>query len=207
MTGNEPPAGTPPADPAGGQPAQPPAAEPGKTLTQVEVDAIVKARLARDREALEKDLGMSLKDAKALAAAKKKADDDAKSEVDRLKGDVDTHKTEAQQARLEAAKLRALVKAGAPADKIDALLKRVVGSTPDEIETDVLELAGLGLLAAKTPQGAQGAGNNGVPGNPAKKTWKRSEIQALLQDPTKTDPKTLDEINLAQREGRVDYNS
>ena len=71
MTGNEPPAGTPPADPAAGGNNQPPAAEPGKTLTQAEVDAIVKARLARDREALEKDLGMSLKDAKALAAAKK----------------------------------------------------------------------------------------------------------------------------------------
>lgn len=177
MTGNEPntPA-TPPADSAGGQPAQPPAAEPGKTLTQAEVDAIVKARLARDREALEKDLGMSLKDAKILAAAKKKADDDAKSEVDRLKGEVDTHKTDAQQARLEAAKLRALVKAGVPADKVDALLKRVVGSTPEEIEADVLDLAGLGLLAAKTPIGAQGAGNPGLP-NPPKEPTLLDELE------------------------------
>lgn len=162
MTGNEPPSGTPPAaDPATGGDNQPPAAEPGK-LTQAEVDAIVKARLARDREALEKDLGMSLKDAKALAAAKKKADDDAKSEVERLTGERDQHKTEAAQARLESAKLRALMKAGAPADKVDALLKRVVGSTPEEIEADVAELAGLGLLAAKTPHGAQGAGNPGL---------------------------------------------
>lgn len=65
-------------------------------------------------------------------------------------------------AKLENTKLRALVKAGAPADKIDALLKRVVGSTPEEIEADVSELAGLGLLAAKTPNGAQGAGNPGI---------------------------------------------
>jgi len=157
-----PPAGTPPADPAGGQPAQPPAADPGKTLTQAEVDAIVKARLARDREALEKDLGMSLKDAKALAAAKKKADDDAKSEVDRLKGDVNTHKATAYKATLELTKIRALVKAKVDPEKLDAMLKRVVGSTPEEIEADVLELAGLGLLAAKTPQGAQGAGNQGL---------------------------------------------
>jgi len=164
MTGNEPntPPATPPADPAAGGNNQPPAAEPGKTLTQAEVDAIVKSRLARDREALEKDLGMSLKDAKALAAAKKKADEDAKSEVEKLTGERDQHKTAAEQARLEAAKLRALMKAGAPADKVDALLKRVVGSTPEEIEADVAELAGLGLLAAKTPQSAQGAGNSGL---------------------------------------------
>ena len=184
MAENEPltPPATPPAEPpAGGN--QPPAAEPGKTLTQAEVDAIVKARLARDREALEKDLGMSLKDAKALAAAKKKADEDAKSEVDRLKGDVDTHKAEAEKARLEAAKLRALMKAGAPADKVDALLKRVVGSTPEEIEADVAELAGLGLLAAKTPQAAQGAGNNGVPGQSAIATMTKADLAAKCKDP------------------------
>ena len=172
MTGNEPPAppATPPADPAaGGQ--QTPAADPGKTLTQAEVDAIVKARLARDREALEKDLGMSLKDAKALAAAKKKADDDAKSEVEKLTGERDQHKTDAETARLETAKLRALMKAGAPADKVDALLKRVVGSTPEEIEADVAELAGLGLLAAKTPNGAQGAGNPGLQGTTEPDLW------------------------------------
>ncbi len=184
MTDPIPPAGTPPANepPAGGN-NQPPAAEPGKTLTQAEVDAIVKARLARDREALEKDLGMSLKDAKALAAAKRKADDDAKSEVEKLTGERDQHKTEAEKFKLEAAKLRALMKAGAPADKVDALLKRVVGSTPEEIEADVAELAGLGLLAAKIPQGAQGAGNNGVPGLSAIATMTKADLAAKCKDP------------------------
>ena len=189
MTGNEPPAGTPPADPAAGGNNQPPAAEPGKTLTQAEVDAIVKARLARDREALEKDLGMSLKDAKALAAAKKKADDDAKSEVEKLTGERDQHKTDAETARLEAAKLRALMKAGAPADKVDALLRRVVGSTPEEIEADVAELAGLGLLAAKTPNGGQGAGNPGLPTPPKEPTLleelEKEQAKGAGADPVK----------------------
>ena len=74
-------------------------------------------------------------------------------------------------ARLEATKLRALMKAGAPADKVDALLKRVVGSTPEEIEADVAELAGLGLLAAKTPNGAQGAGNPGIQDHKEPDLW------------------------------------
>lgn len=170
-----------------------------KTFTQDQLNAALKAE--------KKEWQARMKELEAKASQWDKLQEDSKSEMEKLTGEVGKHKTEAEQARLEAAKLRALMKAGAPADKVDALLKRVVGSTPEEIEADVAELAGLGLLAAKTPTAAQGAGNNGVPGSPGKKTWKRSEIQALLQDPTKTDPKTLDEINLAQREGRVDYNS
>ena len=64
--------------------------------------------------------------------------------------------------KLENAKLRALMKAGADPEKIDALVKRVVGSTPEEIEADVAELQTLGLLQGKTPGGAQGAGNPGL---------------------------------------------
>jgi DNA-binding transcriptional MerR regulator len=144
-----------------------PADKQGKYYTDESLQAMFRERIKEDRASWEKQLGLSehglqIKDVKAILAAKKKADDDAKSEVEKLTGERDQHKAEAQQARLESAKLRALVKAGAPADKIDALLKRVVGSTPEEIEADVAELAGLGLLAAKTPQSAQGAGNPGL---------------------------------------------
>ncbi|MCK9569676.1 hypothetical protein M0R72_12105 [Candidatus Pacearchaeota archaeon] len=139
-----------------------------KTLTQAEIDAIVEERLARDRkgrlspEDLAKELGMSLKDAKAIIKAKKDADEAAKSELEKLTGERDSHKTDAQNARLEAIKIRALAKAGADPEKIDSLMKRVVGSTPEEIEADVLELKSLGLIGPKESIGAQGAGNPGL---------------------------------------------
>lgn len=126
-----------------------------KTFSQEQLNAAIKAE--------KKEWQAKLKDLEGKAAQWDKLQEANKSEVERLTGERDQHKTEAQQARLEAAKLRALMKAGAPADKVDALLKRVVGSTPEEIEADVAELAGLGILAAKTPQGAQGAGNPGLP--------------------------------------------
>ena len=125
-----------------------------KTFSQEQLNAAIKAE--------KKEWQAKLKDLEGKAAQWDKLQEANKSEVERLTGERDQHKTEAQQARLEAAKLRALMKAGAPADKVDALLKRVVGSTPEEIEADVAELAGLGLLAAKTPTGAQGAGNSGL---------------------------------------------
>ena len=184
----------------------------GKYYTDEQLQKIVSGRLREDREALEKqlglsDLGLKIKDVKEILAAKKAADEASKTELERITGERDQHKTAADAARLEAAKLRALMRAGAHPDKIDALLKRVVGSTPEEIEADVQELASLGLLANIKPE-KTGAGSN--PPNqtePAKKTWKKSEIQALLKDPTKTDPEILKDINLAQREGRIDYNS
>lgn len=165
-----------------------PADKQGKYYTDDALQAMFRERIKEDRASLEKQLGLSelglqIKDVKAILAAKKKADDDAKGEVEKLAGERDQHKTEAEQARLEAAKLRALMKAGAPADKVDALLKRVVGSTPEEIEADVAELAGLGLLAAKTPTAAQGAGNNGVQGLSAIATMTKADLAAKCKDP------------------------
>jgi DNA-binding transcriptional MerR regulator len=163
MTENNP-AGTPPAqNPEGGN--KPPA-EQGKTLTQAQVDEIIEERLGRDRrsreEALAKDLGMPLKDVKAIIKAKKESDEAQKTELEKLTGERDSLKGELTGAKLEAAKLRALAKVGADPEKIDSLMKRVVGSTPEEIEADVKELQSLGLLAPKTPGAANGAGNPGL---------------------------------------------
>ena len=163
MSGNEPPAATPAAnDNQGGNTP----VDQKKMLTQAEIDSIVEERLGRDRrsreEALAKDLGMPLKDVKALIRSQKEAEDAKKSEIEKLTGERDTHKSEAQLARIEAAKVRALAKAGADPEKIDALLKRVVGNTPEEIEADVKELKELGLLGGKPQQQATGAGNPGL---------------------------------------------
>jgi hypothetical protein len=152
---------------AGTLPAQQGGNEPPATgLTQAEVDAIVKDRLDRDRKSREdviaKDLGMSLKEAKALIKSKKDADDAAKSDLEKVTGERDAFKSELTGAKLEAVKIRALAKAGADPEKLDLLLKRVVGSTPDEIDADVAELKALGLLQPKPSNAAQGAGNPGL---------------------------------------------
>ena len=146
-----------------------------KTFTQDQLNAALKAE--------KKEWQARMKELEAKASQWDKLQEDSKSEMEKLTGEVGKHKTEAEQARLEAAKLRALMKAGAPADKVDALLKRVVGSTPEEIEADVAELAGLGLLAAKTPTAAQGAGNNGVQGLSAIATMTKADLAAKCKDP------------------------
>lgn len=198
-----PPTGTSPAEPQGGSiPAQ----QQGKLYTDGDLEKIISGRLKEDREAFEKqlglsDLGLKIKDVKDILKAKKEADEAKKSELEKVTGERDTHKADAQVARLEAAKIRALAKAGADPEKIDALLKRVVGNTPEEIEADVKELADLGLLAVKTAaKAAQGAGNNGVPKNPAKRIWKTSEIAEMS---SADHIKFKDEILLAMDEGRV----
>jgi hypothetical protein len=206
MAGNNPlPAGTPPADPpAGGQPGGQPVKdkEPGNEfiLNQEQFNA----RWAEKMVSLEKELGMSTKDAKALIKAKKDADEGARSDLEKLTGERDSFKTELDGAKLQLAKMESLLEAGIPAEKIPKLLKRVSGKTTEEIKADIAEMKADGLIPTATPPAAaQGAGNAGVPGTPgAKKRWTKSEIQKVAKT---ADAKTLEEINLAQSEGRVDY--
>lgn len=146
-----------------------------KTFSQEQLNAAIKAE--------KKEWQARMRELEAKASQWDKLQEDSKSEMEKLTGELGKHKTEAEQARLEAAKLRALMKAGVPADKVDALLKRVVGSTPEEIEADVAELAELGLLAAKTSQAAQGAGNNGVPGLSAIAAMTKADLAAKCKDP------------------------
>ena len=218
MTGNEPPAppATPPADPAAGgnnqPPAQTPAPQPGTPpaqgefiLSQEQFDK----RWAEKMAALERDFGMPLKD--------------VKTHLEQAKPKPPTGET-LSGADLKLAKMEALMIAGVPSQQIPVILQHfnISGKTREEIQGSIQQLIDAKLLSIAPPapapgtqqqqppgppQAAQGAGNNGVPGTPQKKTWKKSEIQAVLQDPTKVDSKTLDDINLAQREGRVDYNS
>jgi len=179
------------------QPAVTPAAtenqggNESKTFSQADLDEIVKERLGRDRrareEAMAKELGMPLKDVKAIIQAKKEADEAQKSELERLTGERDAHKTAAERAVLEAAKVRALAKAGAEPDKIDTLLKRVVGSTPEEIEADVAELKELGLIGAKLLPQTQRAGGASNPANPVgEETTLDEQIRALESQALKT---------------------
>jgi hypothetical protein len=136
--------------------------ETPKTFSQEEVNRL----LAEEKRNAQKQL----KELKGKADEWDKLQEASKSELEKLTGERDLHKSEASAAKLEAAKVRALARAGADPEKIDALLKRVVGSTPEEIEADVKELSDLGLIMPKSSTAATGAGNNGLPPKQQEKT-------------------------------------
>lgn len=209
MADNEPPAGTPPAEPPaqGGQqppatpPAQPPGIQPAQgefILSQEQFDK----RWAEKMAALEKDFGMPIKD--------------VKTHLEQVKPKPPTGET-LSGADLKIAKMEALMTVGVPSQQIPIILQHfnISGKTREEIQGSIQQLIDAKLLTIEPPAqpGTQPPGKTGAGSNPpnqtepAKKTWKKSEIQALLKDPTKTDPETLKDINLAQREGRIDYNS
>jgi hypothetical protein len=194
-----PPAGTPPDQPAQGGKTS---AVSGKT--QAEIDVIVEDRLKRDREAREKELGVSLKDAKALIAAAKKAEDEKKTELEKLTGERDGLKGELEGTKLQLAKMEALLDAGVPSDKVPKLMKRVSGKTPDDIKADIAEMKADGLIPAATPPAAaQGAGNPGVQNPPpASKIWTEKEIKELRLRGGITDA-IMEDIRKATTEGRV----
>lgn len=168
--------------------------EPPKTFSQDQLNAAV----AEEKRNWQKQL----KDLKSKADEWDKLQEASKSELEKITGERDQHKTEAEAAKLEAAKLRALMRAGAHPDKIDALLKRVVGTTQEEIEADVQELASLGLLTTKPPE-TTGTGSN--PANQQdtgkEKIWTESEIRELRLKGM-TDEQHA-EIIKAAREGRI----
>jgi hypothetical protein len=176
--------------------------EPGKT--QAEIDAIVEDRLKRDREAREKELGVSLKDAKALIAAAKKAEDEKKTELEKLAGERDGLKGELEGTKLQLAKMEALLEAGVSSDKVPKLMKRVSGKTSDEIKADIAEMKADGLIPAATPSAAaQGAGNPGVQNPPpASKIWTEKEIKELRMNGGLTDS-IMEDLRKATAEGRV----
>jgi hypothetical protein len=124
-------------------------------------------------------------------------------------------------ADLKLAKMEALMQAKVPSELIPLYLQHfnIAGKTREEIQASIQQLIDKKLLAVDAlaqpgtqqqqgpPNAAQGAGNTGVPGTPGKKTWKKSEIRTALANPSAIDATVLAEINQAQQEGRVDYNS
>lgn len=84
-----------------------------------------------------------LKELEPLAAKAKELEDAGKTEAQRLTEDRDGHRTRADKAEAEAARLRVALKKGLTATQA----KRLVGSTEDELEADADE-----LLASFSPQ-------------------------------------------------------
>jgi len=162
-----------------------------KTLTQAEVDSIIEDRLRRDREAREKELGMSMKDAKALLKAKKDADDAAKTKEERLLQERDeAHKKlasleskEKKRAALEGAKLTL------PNDVSMNDLLDMMGGNDDEAIAGYVEKfkkmfpASKGLGTATTTGGA--------PAKPKTVVDQIADIQDKINDPKTTSHEKL----------------
>lgn len=193
MAEQPPAAGTPPANaPAGGQEHQPPA-QNEFIMNQEQFNA----RWGAKHGEIEKELGMSIEEAKAFIKANRKP---PANKAEKLEG-----------ADLRMAKMEALMFAKVPSEKIPGLISRVQGSNKTEIEADIQQMITDGFIilqAAQPPQqkqsqppnAAQGAGNPGVPGTPGKKTWKRSEIKNMSRE---DHLKNKDEIFAAMRENRI----
>jgi hypothetical protein len=101
--------------------------------------------------------------------------------------------------RLENAKLKALVKAGVQPEQLDGLLKRVAGTTEEEIFSDVEELKTLGWIGKQpTPESKPtGLGTQTKTGEPTKKSTlkdRMAEINIKMSDP-KTSRRELDALS------------
>ena len=193
MAEQPPAAGTPPANaPAGGQEHQPPA-QNEFIMNQEQFNA----RWGAKHGEIEKELGMSIEEAKAFIKANRKP---PVNKAEKLEG-----------ADLRMAKMEALMFAKVPSEKIPGLISRVQGSNKTEIEADIQQMITDGFITlqaaqplqqqqSQPPNAAQGAGNPGVPGTPGKKTWKRSEIKNMSRE---DHLKNKDEIFAAMRENRI----
>jgi hypothetical protein len=99
--------------------------------TQAEMDEIIESRLKRDREAREKELGMSTKEAKAIIAARKKAEEDEKTALEKA-----NEKAANMEKALKDRDLRDLKRT-----KVDSLIAEKKIKLPDGVSiSDVLDM-------------------------------------------------------------------
>jgi hypothetical protein len=156
---------------------------------------------------MEKELGLPQGGLKDFVAAQKAAQKPKPPTGETLSG-----------ADLKLAKMEALMTVGVPSQQIPIILQHfnIAGKTREEIQGSIHQLIDAKLLTIAPPaqQGtqqqppgppnaAQGAGNNGVPGQQtAPKIWKESEIRELRLSGKITD-ELMAEIKQAVSEGRV----
>ena len=139
----------------------------GKLFTQADIDAIVEDRLGRDRrtreEALAKELGMSIKDAKALIKARKAEEDAQKSELQRERDARAKAEAERDALRLSKDLEKWQAKYGRKNNIPESDWDRLRGSTESEIEEDAKAWAkarGLDKAGGPTPKGGNNPSQN-----------------------------------------------
>jgi hypothetical protein len=169
MTDPDPKGITPDPDPKGGAPTQEPKPAAKIELTQEEYDKKMQERQARGEAAATKKLQAQIDvlQAKVNEFEGKDLDELEKlqKKLDKATKDLADKDTELTGTNLKLAKLTTLLKAGAQPDKLEGLIKRVAGTTEEEIQADVQELVALGWIGAtKEPEpGKTGANGSGKP--------------------------------------------
>ena len=110
--------------------------------------------------------------------------------------------TELTGTRLELTKTKALHRAGAPPEKVDSLLKRVAGTSEEEISADVQELVTLGWIGkAPEAEGKPAANGSGKP--PVKDSIKKfTNAQLSAMTPEEYDANRAD-IMKAMEAGQI----
>jgi hypothetical protein len=114
--------------------------------------------------------------------------------LEKLNGVVVEKETALTGANLKITKMEALLNAGALPEQVTKLLKRVAGTTPEEIESDVLELKELGWIGQKLPEPEpkpRGIGTATKTGDPPQKKALRDQ---------------LNEVNLKLKDPKISYN-
>lgn len=121
-----------------------------RTLTQSDVDRIVKGRVAetarQTEERISKELGLSISEAKELIQSAREADDKMKSEAqkereaaEKEKREAEAEKAAAKRERFEASVERALLRAGVEDGKLSRAMK-VLDIEPDD-DADAIKKA------------------------------------------------------------------
>ena len=175
--GNDPAANEPTPAPKGGN-------EPKKLeFTQSELDEKFKDREKRGEAAAAKRFQKQIDELTAQVDEFKSKDlgelEKLQKKVEKLTKDLGEKDTELTGLKLKDAKVEALLAAGAASEQIPKLLKRVSGTTPEEILADVEELKTLGWIKPAPPaKGATGSGHQQV-SNTASKTFTRSQIKKM----------------------------
>jgi hypothetical protein len=178
-----------------------------KKYSEADVEAIFNRKFGQKMYALEKKYGMTLDELKAKADELDKLKEGSKSELEKLTGNL--ARAEKKIAELEAAKSKAeldiqkvnvLLGNDERFKKIPLVLKRITGTTEDEIKADIEELKTLGLFeqpkgdgtagngSGKDPfadmrnKAAQGSGKTPPAAGKEPKTFSRSQIKGMSKE-------------------------
>lgn len=134
----------------------------GHTFTQADVDRIIAERLSREKAKVPEDY-------EELKSKVAQFEESKKTESERLTGERDTFKSQAEQAQAEALRLRVALSKQLPAELID----RLRGSTKEELEADADELLKLVQPTQQRTGFGGGAGRETADQPPGINDWIR----------------------------------
>lgn len=175
-------------------------------FTQEELDKKFAERQKRGEEAAAKRFQKQIDDLTAQVDEFKGKDlgelEKLQKKLEKVTKDLAEKDTELTGTRLELTKTKALLRAGAPPEKVDSLLKRVAGTTEEEISADVQELVTLGWIG-KAPEQENKPAANGSGKPPVKDSIKKfTKAQLAAMTPEEYDANRAD-IMKAMEAGQI----